>query len=171
MLDRLIDLVIQFIDAFKFVTIVHQYERGVRMRFGICKGEVEPGLRFYWPFGVEHILTAHVVPDTWPTHPLSITTSDGKACVLAAIITHEIRDIKKALLSVENTGVVCSLTCGAIVAEAGRRTWAEVQAPEFGALILKEARKIGFRYGVEVSEIAFTDVAMIKSLRLLSAQH
>lgn len=56
MWERLAEYLSNFVHLFKFWTVVHAYERGLVLRFGVLHRELEPGLHWLAPLAVEESL-------------------------------------------------------------------------------------------------------------------
>lgn len=167
MIDRLVDLLVQFLGFFQFCTIVDAYEQGVILRFGKYRKTVDPGFHWLIPFYVDRLLATTVVTNTSNLGAQSLTLADGTQVVISTIVTWRVNDVRKLLLEVEGLtealhdtayGVIASKTCSA--------TWAEVHDPAFCETVGKEVRKRAFRYGVEVMQVQFSDLSKTRSLRI-----
>lgn len=167
--EKLIDLIVQFLEFFRFCTIIDCYERGVRLRFGKSRGSLDPGLHFQWPFFVETILNENVTPKLYQLCTQSIMTRDGHAVAAGAVICYQIRDIEKALLEVDTVAQAVADSCQSTVAEEIlNSTWDEVRAPGFSERITTTCRKRGFRYGVEIMSVRFCELAPVRNYRTIT---
>ena len=81
---------------------VEPWERGLYIVFGHAKWEVGPG--YYWPVipWFMHVEPVTVVPSGAPTALQTVTTSDGRKITFSGIALLQIRDIRAAILNVEN---------------------------------------------------------------------
>ena len=73
MLDRLIDVLVQFIDLFRFWTVVRVYEGVVRLRLGTNPVVLAPGFHWIAPFRIDHLLVEWVVPRIHGLPPQTVT--------------------------------------------------------------------------------------------------
>jgi regulator of protease activity HflC (stomatin/prohibitin superfamily) len=168
MFDRLIDVFLQFIDLFKFWTVIDQFERGVVLRLGKYNRTLEPGLHFTYPFNLDVVLTDNVVPRTVNMGCQSLVTIDGKAVVVSAIITAQIRDVQKALLEVENVNQALTDSCFATIGDLViAHSWTQIKDPEFAETVFKACRKQAFKYGIEILRVQFADLVTAKAYRIL----
>jgi membrane protease subunit HflK len=167
MIDKLIDTLITIWDSVKFWEIVLHYERGVRLRKGVYRETLEPG--WYWKIPVlDHIATDNVVTRTHNLSPQALQTSDGKTVQISGILRFNIRDIYKALLEVEGIDHATRDIGYLVIAEAVQtHTYEEVRAANFAEVLTKAARKIGWRYGIEVEQMGLSDVSPAKTLILV----
>lgn len=172
MLDRLVDLLVQFLEVFKFAAIVDAYQRGVVLRWGKLSRLAEPGLCWHWPFLVERVLCHSVVPSVYRTTQ-SLSTSDDKSVTISTVATWRIHDVQKALLEVNNVsydGLLDSVD-GCVGDYVASRTWSTLRTPSELEGLHKEIRKRGFVWGIEVMRVRFSDLQTAKSLRLLGSTH
>lgn len=168
MLDRLVDFIIGCLELFRFWQIVAPYEEGVQIRLGKFNRILASGLHFILPFGVDHCLIQCVVPTTHSLGDESITTKDDKSIGFHAVVTYQVRDIKKALLDIEDVNHAvrdaCSGEIGRVLRES---TWAEILAPDMLEKLTTACRKRGFRYGIEVMAVQLAGVSLVRSIRLM----
>lgn len=170
MLDRLIDLVVQCIELFKFWHVVDPYEEALVLRLGKLNRHLKCGFHLVYPFGVERVYDEHIVPTTHSLGNESVTTADDVPIGFHAIVTYKVRDIKKLLLEVEDGNhAVRDAACGEIGRVLRESTWEEIRRPEILDKLTAAARRRGFRYGIEVMDVQLAGLARCKSLRLMSS--
>jgi regulator of protease activity HflC (stomatin/prohibitin superfamily) len=166
-LDRLVDVLLSFIELFQCWTVIDQYERGVVLRFGKHVRTLQPGFHPVWPMGIEQVLVDNVVPTTTNLSSQSLTTLDGKHVVLSGVVTWSIRHIEKVVLEVEGADEVLADSCyGYIGVMVAASTWEQVRDPVFVEEVTREIRKRAFAYGIEVHRVAFQDMTLCRSVRL-----
>jgi len=167
MFDRLIDLALQFIDLFRFFVVIDEFERAVILRLGRYYKVLESGLHFILPLNIDNVLIDNVVPRTINLGAQGLTTADGKTITLSAVITAQIRDVRKAMLEVEhvNEAIVdsCYATIGDLVVA---HSWDQIRKPEFSDTLLKACRKQAFKYGIEILRVQLSDLTPSRALRL-----
>lgn len=169
MFDRFFDFVIQFADLFRFWVVLNPYEHGVLLRLGKFVRIIEPGLHFMWPLHIDHIMYESVVPTTHSLGNESITTRDGKAVSFHAVVTFQISDIQKALLSVHDTDHALVDACrGEIARTLMAHTWDEVIQEGIYDDITKACRKRGWKWGIEVMSVQLASLSLAKNIRLIS---
>jgi regulator of protease activity HflC (stomatin/prohibitin superfamily) len=167
MLDRLIDLLVNFIDLFKFWEVVDIYELGVVLRWGRFHRELNPGFHWKIPFGIEKVLTDVVVPTTLNLGPQSLTTKDNIAVVVSGIVTFQTSDVKKLLLEVESANHVLEDNAYGVIARyVITHSYQEITSIDAIDSIKREIRKASFKFGIEVTNFSFSDVTMARSYRL-----
>ena len=170
MLETLSNLLVQFLDAFRCAVIVHEYERGIVLRFGRFHRTIAPGMHWCWPFYLEHPITTHVVTAVTTLGVQSLTTRDGQAVSVSCVVTWSVKDAKKLLLEVDDSHSALTDACLEVVAKhIARSAFAELSADTTSEAITKEARRRGFKYGIEIDSVQFSDLTKAKSLRLWQA--
>lgn len=169
MFDKLVDLIIEFIQLFHFMVVVTEYEKGVHLRLGKFLRVLEPGPHFLIPFAVDQVLREAVVPTTHSLGDEATVTRDGKTAAFHAVVTYQVRDIRKALLDVNDTDHAVRDACAGEIGKLMReRTWEELQHSE--ALLddlTAVCRKRGFRYGIEIMSVQLASLALAKNIRLM----
>ena len=168
MLDKLIDIVLQFIsDIVPFVVIDH-YDRGVRLRFGIPKTELEPGFHWKIPFA-DQILTQMVKAKTINLSEQTITTKDGKSIVVKGVIKYEVSDVSTLLLEVNDaTDALADMVQGIIRDKIISKNWEECNDSSLVGEISRAAKSEAKRWGLSILQITLTDLALMRSIRILN---
>lgn len=169
MFDKLLDIVIEFLaDILPFQVIPH-YDRGVRLRLGKLYGtELQPGFHWKIPF-VDNILTHMVKPKTINLIEQTITTKDYKSVVVKAVIKYETSDVIKLLLEVNDSAdALADMVQGIIRDKIVDRNWQECNSPSLISDISKKAKEEAKKWGLTIKEITLTDLAEMRSLRLLN---
>jgi len=138
--EKLIDVLLEFIDLFRFWQVVDQYEEGVVLRLGKYNRTLGPGI--HWML---------------------------QALRLDCIVRWKIKDIYKVLLETEGVDDVLKDATYATISKVVRaHTWDDIIKPDFSDTLTKEARKRAFRYGVEIEAVEFGDLVRPIHLALLS---
>jgi len=165
--DRLIDLFINFIEIFRCGTVIDEYERGVVLRFGRYHRILEPGFHFLWPFYIERVVQDSVVPRTWNLGPQGLTTLDGRLITVSAIITHSIKDIRKAMLEVERVDDAVRDLCYSNIARLiMQSTWADICSENFEDRLLRSCRRNAAKYGLDLTQVQLADCTPVRAYRL-----
>lgn len=167
-LEKLVELLVQWIEALKFCCIVDCYEQGVHLRRGHFLRVVEPGLRFHLPGYVDRIICDNVKPCARPLGLQSLLTKDGKMISINTVVTHYISDIKTALLEVENVSQAILDSC---MGEIGRlvmtSTWDEILAEDFANQLSIACRRRAKKYGIHIESVQIMELTPARALRLL----
>lgn len=169
MIDRLIDVILQFADNIKFWQIVDHYEKGVRLRFGNYVGDVlGPGYHWKLPFA-DAILTIMIKMTTMRLPEQTVTTLDGKVVVVKAIIKYEISDAAKILLEVNDAiDAVADMAQGIVREKIIVANYEDCNNIMFGNEITKKVRAEAKKWGIEVEVVTITDFGRMTSIRLLN---
>ena len=173
MLDRLIELVLQCVELFKFWHVLDPYEEALVLRLGKLNRHLQTaGLYWIIPLGIERVYDEHVIPTTHSLGNESVTTRDGKSIGFHAIVTYRVRDIEKLLLEVEDGNhAVRDACCGEIGRVLRESTWDEIREPEILDKLTAAARKRGFRFGVEIMSVQLAGMVLCRAIRLMGSEH
>jgi len=167
--EKLIDVLLEFIDLFRFWQVVDQYEEGVVLRLGKYNRTLGPGIHWMLPLALERAMLDTVTVRTTAMSSLDLTTYEDQALRLDCIVRWKIKDIYKVLLETEGVDDVLKDATYATISKVVRaHTWADIIKPDFSDTLTKEARKRAFRYGVEIEAVEFGDLVRPIHLALLS---
>ena len=168
-MNRLIELLVNFLELFYFVVVVDCYERAVVLRLGKYNRTLDPGPHWKLPLAIDDVLKANVVRETQELPAQAFTTSDGVDAVASAVVTFCVRDVKRLLLDTEDAeGVLASASRGAILRVLRSRTWASLQAgDDLDEAITTEVRRLAFKWGIEVERVELSDLTRATTYRLL----
>ena len=167
MFDRLLDVLLSSLQLFQFWVVVSVYERAVILRLGKFSRELDPGIHWVIPFGVERVWHEHTVPRIINLGPQSLTTTDGKGVVVSAIITCKVVNVRQALLEVESVEHAVRDACYAEIAGVIlRKDWADLSHDDLGPELVAACHKRARRWGIEIIRGQLSDVALSRSLRL-----
>lgn len=168
MFDKLVELIISWIDQLLPVVIVPSYEEGVQLRFGKFRKVLHPGIHFKIPFGDE-ILRQHVVVTTLSLPAQSLYTLDKQNLVVKGVVKYKIADVKTFLLEVYDAKDALSDMTMSIIKNIVISVSAEKCIdPELDNLLTKKARVEAKKWGVDIQQVTLTDVAPIRSYRLIN---
>jgi regulator of protease activity HflC (stomatin/prohibitin superfamily) len=175
MLDKLIDWLLGVFDKVIPFEIIPHYDRGVRLRLGKPKyiGEdikiLEPGIHWKIPF-VDEILSHMVKPKTMNLSEQTITTKDGQSVVVKGVIKYEVHDVATLLLEVNDAAdAVADMSQGIIRTMLVERNWSECNDPELPKIITTKTRAEAKKWGVSIIAVTLTDLALMRSIRLLNS--
>ncbi len=170
MFDKLVDLLVGCVELFRFWYVLQPYEQGVLLRLGKFVRVMEPGFHWVFPFCVDIIHAQAVVPSTHSLGYESITTKDNRSVAFHAIVTYQVRDIKKALLDVSDTDHAVRDACAG---EIGRvlhgSTWEQIIDDSILETLSAACRKRGFRYGIEIMSVQLASLSLVKNLRIMGS--
>lgn len=167
MLDKLLELFLQFGTLVAPCAVVRVYERGVVLRFGRCHRVLEPGIHWKWPLA-EDVTEINTVVTTMRLPPQTLTTNDDVSVVVSAIVKYQITDPVKYLSEIWDAGdVLGDTTMGAIRQAIGNMTYQQLMAESPEKLVIAYVRNEVNQYGFKIYRITFTDLAKVRSYRLI----
>ncbi len=160
MLDRLIDILIEFVELFQVFIFVDEFEEGVVLRRGRFHRTVKPGMRWILPLGQEDVIVVNVKPEPMYLDLQSLHTQDGYISNIQVGIIWRVTDVKVFLIDNEDTeDMVGLLSAGVVSASVQGCKWAEIVDPVYaGTLKAPMNRKVRKR-GAEIDEVIVQDFA------------
>ena len=168
MFDRLIDFILEFFDQLVPFKVVNQTDKAVRLRFGKFKETLSEGFHWKIPF-VDEIISHSVLWTTISLTSQSLTTKDQKDVVVKVVIKYRIVNIETFLLEVwDAIDAISDMTQGIVFDIIKEKTWDELQTADLKPLITRKAKNEAKRWGIEVETVTLSDLAKIKSIRLLN---
>lgn len=166
MFDKLIDLIVTFINDILPFKIVDQWEKGVHLHFGKFKRVVGPGLKWKVPF-FDQIITTPVITQTVNLSPQTVTTLDEKSIVLSSIVRYHIHDVEKYLLGVMHANDVLVDTTQGIIRDMVENTnWEELV--DLTKIVTPEVNEQVEKWGISVQQVSFPDLGQIVTYRVMS---
>ncbi len=166
MFDKLIDLIVTFINDFLPFKIVNQWEQGVHLRTGKFYKVVFPGLNWKVPF-FDQILTTPVITQTVNLKPQTVTSLDERNVVLSTIVRYHIEDVEKFLLGVMHANDVLVDTTQGIIRDVVEGTnWMDLY--DLGNIVIPKVNEQVEKWGIEVELISFPDLGEIITYRIIS---
>lgn len=169
--EKIVDVLLSCVELFYFVRIVDAWESGVVLQFGRFRRAVGPGWRLVCPFGIDRLITVDTYPRISRLQTQSLTTADGVAVVLSAVVTHKVVNPKKVILDCGDAeeALIDSLT-GTLAEHVTGAMWVDLTREEFWRTVTTYAGKRAKKWGVKVLSVQPADVARCKSLRLFGSQ-
>lgn len=179
MLDKLVDLIVEWLKLLFFAFTLTEYQRGVVLRLGKFNREVGPGFHWKWPFDVDVVLFDAMFPRVKFMGPQSLITKDGISVVISYLVTYEISDVKKSILNTAGPVAALEYASFGVVADfVNKHTWAELRSVkavddekelDLDNEVAKKVRRRAAKYGVHVIDIGFHDLTSSKALRLMNS--
>lgn len=170
MLDRLIDLLVSFIDLFRFWIVVEPYEQIVVTRLGPVHRILKtPG--FYWklPFNIDREAVDVVVPSAHDMPMQCFTLADGTTVAVGPVITFRTNDVEKLLMGAENAeAAVRDAARGTIRETLQPLRWPDLLREDLTELLTKAVRKMAWKWGVEVLQVSLADVCKVRVVRVIT---
>jgi len=167
MFERLLDLLLAWVDRIVPFKVLDPFQEGVVLRFGLFQRELGPGFHWIIPFGVEMVLEDNVVPRTVNLGAQSLTTRDGVPVVIGGVVTASISNIRKALLEVEGVDDALKDSCYGVIGQlVGSHTWDELHADDFAGKLTDACKKQASEYGIRIKRVQLSDMARMRAIRL-----
>ena len=167
MFDRLVDVITSWLEALRFLVVVADYERAVKLRLGRYSETLDPGLHWLIPL-VDDYITCAVVPNTLRMHDQSISTKDGTELAVSGIITYTVVDPRAFLLGVEGgPEALADSAYGAVAEWVASNSYSDVRDPSNWPKLETRIRRAAKDYGIEIVRFRFADLTKAKALRLL----
>lgn len=164
--EKLIDILIEWIEWIKPFYMMSEFDKGVLLRFGKYKKTLESGLHFKVPF-IDEVLSRTVVLTTTSLPSQSLTTIDGKDIVVQSIIKYEISDVKINLLEVTDvTDGLVDNTMAIIKKVITERTKDECLRNDLDDIITKKSRHESKKWGIYVHSVNLVSISSIRSYRV-----
>lgn len=182
MFDRLFDVLSALVGYLQFCCSVDPFEGAVVLTFGKVRerkfwwerwkrrsSTLEPGFHFYWPFGIERVLSMNTAFDSMDLGPQSVTTKDGQSVILRAYVSYIVFDVRRALLEADGAeGVLGDVAPGEIEDRVRLTTWDDIRKQSFRDKVKASIQKQSRKWGIGVRYVKFSDCTRSKSLRLFN---
>ena len=168
MFDKLIDLLSNWIEQILPIFTIRHYEMGVLLRFGKYKKIVGPGIYFKLPF-FDEVISQHVVVTTLSLPPQSLYTKDKQNIVVKGVVKYRISEAKIFLLEVYDAqDAISDMTQSIIKNIIMDKSLDECIDTEIDNTLTKKARVEAKKWGVDIQQVTLTDLAPIRSFRLIN---
>jgi len=168
MFDKLVELLTNWWIELKPIVIIRDYEEAVLLRFGIFKRVLKPGIHFKIPM-FDEVIDQHVVVTTLSLDAQSLYTKDKQNIVVKGLVKYRIADVKTFLLEVYDAQDAISDMSQSIIKNViMSMTMDECTDIELDNALTKKVRVEARKWGVEVQQVTLTDLAPIRSIRLIN---
>jgi hypothetical protein len=159
-LDRLIDVLIEFISLFQCWVYIDEYEKGVVLRAGKFHRTIEPGMRWTIPLGIEQVLRANSKPDPLYLSVQSLHTKDDFMCNIQVGVIWRIIDIRLFLIENEAAEHMVGMLCSGVVsATVFSSTWKGIKDPAWPATMKAAMNRKVRKRGAEIEDVILQDHA------------
>lgn len=170
-LDKLIDLVVQFLEAFRFVTIVDCYQVGVQLRRGVLHRVLQPGIRFLIPCYIDHTIIDLSVPQPRELCAQSLVTKDDRPVSVSIAIMYQIVDPVKALLEVATVASAVDDACQATLAEhVLAEEYADIRTDSFVKALTTACRMRAEINGIYIHSVRIIELSPSRTFRLIGSK-
>jgi len=168
MFDKLIEIISHWWLQIVPLVIIREYEEAVLLRFGLFNRVLLAGIHFKIPL-VDEVLDQHVVTTTLSLDAQSLYTKDKQNIVVKAVIKYKISDVKTFLLEVYDAQDALSDMSQSIIKNViMSMSMDECTDSELDNTLTKKVRVEARKWGVEVQQVTLTDLAPIRSYRLIN---
>jgi regulator of protease activity HflC (stomatin/prohibitin superfamily) len=168
MFEKLIDILTNWASLLAPFVIVNPYEEGVLNRVGKFKKVISPGIHFKIPI-LDEVITQYTVTTTLSLPAQSLYTIDKQNIVVKGVVKYKISDVKIFLLEVYDAqDAISDMTQSIIKNIIMSKTVEECIDPEIDNILTKKARVEVRKWGVEINQVTLTDLAPIRSFRLIN---
>jgi regulator of protease activity HflC (stomatin/prohibitin superfamily) len=168
MFDKLIEILSNWWYQIVPFVIIRDYEAAVLLRFGRFQSVLQPGFHFKYPF-FDEVIDQHVVVTTLSLDAQSLYTKDKQNIVVKGVIKYKIADVKTFLLEVYDAQDALSDMSQSIIKNViMSMTLEECTDSELDNTLTKKVRVEARKWGVEVQQVTLTDLAPIRSFRLIN---
>jgi regulator of protease activity HflC (stomatin/prohibitin superfamily) len=168
MFDKLVELLTNWWMELKPIVIIRDYEEAVLLRFGKFKKLLKPGIHLKIPM-FDEVIDQHVVVTTLSLDAQSLYTKDKQNIVVKGLVKYRIADVKIFLLEVYDAQDALSDMSSSIIKNViMSMTLDECTDSELDNTLTKKVRVEARKWGVEVQQVTLTDLAPIRSIRLIN---
>ena len=150
------------------VVLIAPDEGGVRVTLGKHVGLTPPGWYISWPL-IQEITYITVTPQVEDLRAQSIMTSDSVSIAVSGAIEYSIRDVKKAILSVQDFDKsLKNLALGVIVDYVTSHTLAECKDVEQIKITVRKALRAHVNdWGIKLINVYVTDLDKHRAIRIM----
>lgn len=168
MFEKLIDILTNWATSLAPFVIINPYEEGVLNRVGVFKKVLSSGIHFKIPL-LDEVITQYIVTTTLSLPAQSLYTIDKQNIVVKGVVKYKIADVKVFLLEVYDAqDAISDMTQSIIKNIVMSKTLDECIDPEIDNVLTKKARIEVKKWGVEINQVTLTDLAPIRSFRLIN---
>jgi len=168
MLDKLVELISNWIRELSPIVIVPSYEEGVLLRFGKYNKTLYPGIYLKLPI-FDEVITHHTVMTTLSLPAQSLYTVDNQNVVVKGVVKYKIVDVKTFLLEVYDAkDAVSDMTQSIIKNIIMSKTMNQCTDVDIDSILTKKSRQEIKKWGVDIQQVTLTDLAPIRSYRLIN---
>lgn len=168
MFDRLIELISGWWGQILPITIVPHYQEAVLLRMGKFKAVLKPGLHWKIPF-FDEVIDHHVVVTTLSLPAQSLYTKDKQNIVAKGVVKYKISDVKTFLLEVYDAkDAISDMTQSILKNILTELSLEECISTDIDSILTKKSRVEAKKWGVEIQQVTLTDIAPIRSFRLIN---
>jgi len=167
-IGQIFDLLIQFLDSFRFLKIVKAWEVAVVLRLGKYHRTLGPGLHFVLPFHIESVAAEWTVPYPRQLAPQPLTTADGVQVVVTAVVTTRCVDARKLVcLSGGHEAAILDSAGGTIATHVAATRWSELTTPKFARELTAAVDVASREWGLEALRVQLVHLSKARPICLV----
>lgn len=168
MLDKLLDIILKFVENITPWVVLREYQEGVLLRLGRYRRVMGPGFHLMIPF-VDHVDEVVTVWTTFSLPVQTIATKDGRIVIAKGMVKCRVSDAKAYMIDTYDAKDAMSDTvCGIIFDTIHSMNYADCMAVDMDELITPQAKKEAKKWGITVRDVTLTDFGEVRSLRLFN---
>jgi regulator of protease activity HflC (stomatin/prohibitin superfamily) len=168
MFDRLIDVITEWWAYLMPAIIIPNYEEAVLLRNGKFIKVLGPGFHVKLPI-FDEVISHHVVVTTLSLPAQSLYTKDKQNIVVKGVVKYKISDVKIFLLEVfDAQDALADMTQSIIKNIIITTSIEECLDLELDNILTKKVRVEARKWGVEIQQVTLTDIAPIRSYRIIN---
>lgn len=168
MFDKLIDVITEWWSYLMPAIIIPNYEEAVLLRNGKFVKVLGPGFHVKLPI-FDEVISQHVVVTTLSLPAQSLYTKDKQNIVVKGVIKYKIADVKIFLLEVfDAQDALADMTQSIIKNIIITTSIEECLDSELDNILTKKVRVEARKWGVEIQQVTLTDIAPIRSYRIIN---
>lgn len=168
MFDRLIDVITEWWAYLMPAIIIPNYEEAVLLRNGKFIKVLGPGFHVKLPI-FDEVISQHVVVTTLSLPAQSLYTQDKQNIVVKGVIKYKISDVKIFLLEVfDAQDALADMTQSIIKNIIITTPLEQCLDLELDNLLTKKVRVEAKKWGVDIQQVTLTDIAPIRSYRIIN---
>jgi len=164
MLDKLVQLFIDFLYLFKFWYIMDPYEAGHTFHFGARGRHIGPtngwfgsGFHLIWPVNITNVRYFDTTDESSALPPRDLVTKDGKPVKVGGVFRYRVRGEKAWDFLVtlgDDTEAIHNFMAMAMAKAVSQSSLSELFGSEgvMEWLVVEEARKHLGRYGIKIMD-------------------
>ena len=159
----------RLLSIFPRILILTPYEAGIRITFGKYIKVLGAGWYLFWPL-IQRIAWMEIQTQVADLRTQSIRIKDNCDIIVSGAIQYNIKDIKKAIVNVQDIDkAIETLALGIILEFVKNRTLKECQDIEtLKREILKGIKDAAQGWGLKIEKVFITDLGKVRNLRLLT---
>lgn len=168
-LDKLIEFLLDMIEDLLPTFTVRVFEQSVVLRFGRIHRVKSAGMYWKIPF-LDQPITYMVVTTTIETGVQTLTTEDGEAISINAVVKYNINDVKLHTESIYDAqDAITDITQGHIMNEINHLDYEACRdTVSLSNAITKKVRNEVKRYGIYIEQITLTNFIKTRNYRLFN---